>query len=93
MKDYINIPNSLINEMVEEYVKGERNRHILKDRLINQMCYEPLAEKYDVSVPTIKRIIYKYEYVVLNEARKAVKRSDKAEPDYTSLLPLELLGT
>lgn len=87
------ISNSIILEMIEDYVKGERNRHILKDRLINLMCYEPLAEKYEISVSTVKRVVYKYEYAVLNEARKAVKRRDKAETDYTSLLPLELLGT
>lgn len=55
----IEYTNSQISKLIDEYVHSQRDREILKDRFINGLCYEPLAEKYDLSVPQIKRIIYK----------------------------------
>lgn len=55
----IEYTNSQISQLIDEYIHSQRDRDILKDRFINGICYEPLAEKYDLSVPQIKRIIYK----------------------------------
>lgn len=92
MKDYEDIPNSLITASINEYVKGEKSRGILIDRLINRMCYEPLAEKYDISVSTVKRTIYKYEYKVLAEAQKEYRKAENSICEYLSVLPKELVG-
>ena len=54
-----NMSNSEIAAAIDEYVRGEKNRKILKRRLIDLICYEPLAEEFDMSVSQIKRIIYK----------------------------------
>lgn len=54
-----NLSNSEISNYIDEYVRGERNRAILKRRLIDEICFEPLAEEFDLSVPQIKRIVYK----------------------------------
>lgn len=51
--------NSEIADAIDEYVRGERNRGILKRRLIDEICYEPLAEEFDISVSQLKRILYK----------------------------------
>lgn len=51
--------NSELASAIDEYVRGERNRAVLKRRLIDLICYEPLAEEFDLSVPQIKRIVYK----------------------------------
>ena len=53
--------NSRIAELIDEYIHSERDRKILKRRLIDGVCYEPLAEEFDLSVSQIKRIIYKGE--------------------------------
>lgn len=53
--------NSEIAFLIDEYIHSERDRAILKDRLINGICYEPLAEKYDLSVRRVKTIVYKSE--------------------------------
>ena len=48
--------------IIDEYIFGkncERDREILKDRLLFGMCFEPLAEKYDLSVQYTKKIVYK----------------------------------
>ena len=44
--------------------KAERNRKILRRRLIDGICYEPLAEEFDMSVRQIKNIVYKSEEII-----------------------------
>ena len=51
--------NSQIRELIDEYIHKERDRGILKRRLIDGICYEPLAEEFDISVRQCKNIIYK----------------------------------
>ena len=87
MKDLTNIPNSLIIKVIDEWVQGERNREILKDRYINTICYEPLAEKYDISVSTIKRIINKYSPVIFSRLDKELKK-EQSENATVILMPL-----
>lgn len=55
----IEYTNSQIAFPIDEYIHSARDRELLKDRLINGMCYEPLAEKYELSVAQVKRIVYK----------------------------------
>lgn len=58
MKDYT---NSQICALIDEHIHSERDRQILKRRLIDGICYEPLAEEFDMSDRQIKRIIYKLQ--------------------------------
>lgn len=53
--------NSQIEHMIDEWIHSERDRAILKRRLIDGITYERLAEEFDISVRHIKRIIYKSE--------------------------------
>lgn len=53
------ISRSEIEQAIDEWILNERDREILKRRLIDGICYEPLAEEFDLSVATVKRIIYK----------------------------------
>ena len=55
----IEYTNSQIELLIDEYIHSQRDRDILKDRLVNGLCYEPLAEKYGLSVAQVKRIVYK----------------------------------
>ena len=62
MKKYNDISNSKLATLIDEWVRGlhaERNREMLKDRLINGMLFEQLAEKYNLSVRATQNIIYK----------------------------------
>lgn len=61
MKDYT---NSQICELIDEYIHSERDRRILKRRLVDGICYEPLAEEFDMSVNQIRRIVYKTQNAV-----------------------------
>lgn len=55
------IENSRLSALIDERIHHERNRAILKRRLIDGICFEPLAEEFDMSVRQIKRIVYKSE--------------------------------
>ena len=58
MKEYTNTD---ISRVIDEYIHNERDRQILKRRYCDGVCYEPLAEEFDMSVSQIKRIIYRNE--------------------------------
>lgn len=53
--------NSEIREMIDERIHNERNRRILKRRLIDGICFEPLAEEFNLSVRQVQNIVYKEE--------------------------------
>lgn len=52
---------SQIEAVIEEWVLSERNRNVMKRRLIDGITYERLAEEFDMSTSQIKRIVYKCE--------------------------------
>lgn len=56
--------NSQIKALIDEYIHSERDRAILKRRLIDGLVYEKLAEEFDMSVNQIRRIIYKTQDIV-----------------------------
>lgn len=51
--------NSEIRALIDEYIHSERDRAILKRRLIDGIVYEKLAEEFDLSVRQTKKIIYR----------------------------------
>ena len=65
----MNFPENITKEQLENAIDSciilqshaERNRQILKRRLIDGITYEPLAEEFDLSVQMIQKIIYKNE--------------------------------
>ena len=58
MKEYTNDEMILA---IELYIHSQRDRAILRRRLIDGICFEPLAEEFDLSVRQIKRIVYKQQ--------------------------------
>ena len=50
---------SEIEAAIDEWILHERDRRILKRRLLDGCCYEPLAEEFDLSVRHVKNIVYK----------------------------------
>lgn len=65
----IEYTNSRIAAVIDEHIHSERDRAILKRRLIDGICFEPLAEEFDMSVPQIKRIVYKGYKSVFNKLK------------------------
>ena len=61
MRDY---SRTEITEAIDEWILNEKHRAILKRRLLDGICFEPLAEEFDMSVRQIKRIVYKSQEVL-----------------------------
>lgn len=61
MRDY---SRSELTIAIDEWILSERDRAVLKRRLIDGITYERLAEEFDMSVRQIKRIVYKSEEVL-----------------------------
>ena len=55
------LPRSEIEKLIDEWILNERDRKILKRRLLDGICYEPLAEEFELSVRHVKTIVYKAE--------------------------------
>ena len=55
----IEYKNSEIDKLIDEYIHSERDRRLLKRRLIDGICYEPLAEEFGLSVQRVKAIVYR----------------------------------
>lgn len=48
-----------MEHLIEQWVHNEKYRAILKRRLLDGICFEPLANEFDMSVRQIKNIVYK----------------------------------
>ena len=61
MKDH-ELSRTELENLIDEWIIGqnaERDRQILKRRLIDGLIYERLAEEFDLSVQRVKNILYK----------------------------------
>lgn len=51
-----------LEQLIDHWVicrkHSERNRAILKRSLLDGICFEPLAEEFDLSVRQVKNIVY-----------------------------------
>jgi DNA-directed RNA polymerase sigma subunit (sigma70/sigma32) len=45
--------------LIDEWIFSERDRAIIKRRLLDGICLEPLAEEFYLSVQQTKTIVYK----------------------------------
>lgn len=67
------IPNSLLIELINEWVKKERDRQILIRRFVDGCTFEKLAEERGLSVQHVKRIVYKEGDKILLKAALVLK--------------------
>lgn len=62
--------NSEFIRLTDEYIHSERDRAILKRRFIDGICFEPLAEEFDLSVRQTQNIVYKQGNKILKLMEK-----------------------
>lgn len=60
----IEYTNSQMDALINEHIHSERDRAILHRRLIDGICFEPLAEEFNLSVYHVKTIVYKNEKIL-----------------------------
>lgn len=61
LTDMVDMPRSEWENLIDEWIFNERDRRILKRRLLDGICYEPLAEEFDLSVQQTKSLVYKLQ--------------------------------
>lgn len=59
--------NSDMERLIDEYIHSERDRRLLKRRLIDGIYYEPLAEEFELSVRQVKNIVYRSESILFSK--------------------------
>ena len=59
--------NSQIEFAIAEFIHSERDRSILRRRLIDGITFERLAEEQEMSVRQIKNIVYKAEDILFRK--------------------------
>lgn len=57
--DMDNMSRTEWSNLIDEWIFHERDRAIIKRRLLDGICYEPLAEEFGLSVQQVKNIVYK----------------------------------
>lgn len=55
------LSRSEMSNLIDEWIFNERDRAILKRRLLDGIIYDKLAEEFDLSVRHVKHIVYKGE--------------------------------
>lgn len=57
MNRFTNISNTDLSNVIDEWIKNERNRNLLKRRLIDGVALEPLSEEFGLTADRVKQII------------------------------------
>lgn len=55
----IDLSREEIESLIDMWIHKERDRKILKRRLLDGIIFEDLAEEFDLSVRQTKRIVYR----------------------------------
>jgi DNA-directed RNA polymerase specialized sigma24 family protein len=61
----IELSVSEYSKLIDEWIFSERDRQIMKRRLLDAITYEKLAEEFDMSVRNVKYIVNKNRKILL----------------------------
>lgn len=73
MKDVRDMCRREWEELIDMWIIGrnaERNRAIIKRRLLDGICFEPLADEFGLSVRQTKTIVYKCEQKLVKHVKE-----------------------
>lgn len=59
MQQYITLTNSELAELISEHIHSERDRQIMRMKLIDGLTYEKIAEKVEMSPRYIRSLVKK----------------------------------
>lgn len=59
MMDAFNLDRYQWELLIDRWIFSERDRAILKRRLLDGICFEPLAEEFNLSTRQVQKIVYK----------------------------------
>ena len=53
------LSRSVVEHLIDEWIFSERDRRILKRRLLDGIIFDQLSAEFEMSVRQIKKIVYK----------------------------------
>ena len=59
--------------LIDQWIIGrnaERNRAVIKRRLLDGICFEPLSEEFGLSVQQTNTIVYKGEQILIKHVKE-----------------------
>ena len=62
--------NSQVRDLIEEHIHSERDRAIMRRRLIDGIRLEPLAEEFNLSTVQVKRIVHREQSRIFKMIRE-----------------------
>ena len=74
MRDKPELSRSQIENLIDEWILNERDRKILKRRMIDGIPYEPLSEEFNLSVQRVCDIVYKGRDKIYRQWEKLQKK-------------------
>lgn len=69
MKPKLECGYAEIECLINSWVLSERNRNLMKRRLLDGIRFEKLAEEFDLSVRQTKNIVYKEQDVIFKHIK------------------------
>ena len=60
MKKFNTISNTQLSQLIDDWIRSERDRKILKRSLIDGISYEKIAEEVEMSTIQIYRVVKKH---------------------------------
>lgn len=66
-----------IETLIDKWIFSERDRAILKRKLLDDISFQDIAEEYDYSIQGIKNIVYHCEMRISAVLEKKYKMSKK----------------
>ncbi len=58
-----------IEELINQWIFSERDRAIMRRRLLDGITYDELSYEFDLSVRQIKNIVYKSEIKIFSHVK------------------------
>lgn len=60
----MDLSRSAYNDLIEEWIFNERDRAIMKRRILDGITYEKLAEEFEMSVRGVKYIVDRNRHIL-----------------------------
>lgn len=64
MKDLRYVTNKEIEDIIDAYIHSQRDRALMKRKLLDDIHFEPLGEEFQLSTTQVKRIYKKHKQTI-----------------------------
>ena len=60
----------MMEKLIEDWVFSQRDREIVKARLLDGLYYEEMSSKFHLCERQLKKIVYKYQKLIYQKAEE-----------------------